>query len=109
MFNFVIFSCLGYDGACAFIWGAPICAGKGYKSENRTPRSNVPSLKSGTPFCARGVLAGRYQPGKVIFRGGNIMKGGTLINNKVCLLRVFSEQEIFSSCERKAYFSEQAQ
>ena len=44
----------------------------------------VPNKKKG-----RGVLAGKYQPGEVIFRGGNIMKGGTLLNNKVCLLRVF--------------------
>ena len=37
----------------------------------------------------RGVMAGKYRPDKFISRGGNIMKGGTLISDKMCLLRVF--------------------
>ena len=41
----------------------------------------------------RGVLAGKYRPGKFISRGGNIMKGGTLTNDEMCLLRVFCQTE----------------
>ena len=40
----------------------------------------------------RGVLAGKYRPGKVISRGGNIMKGGTLI--KYIFAEGFIDQEI---------------
>ena len=41
----------------------------------------------------RGVLAGKYRPGKVISRGGNIMKGGTLIKKEL-FAEGFIDQEI---------------
>ena len=44
--------------------------------------------------------------GQINFQGRHIMKGGTLLNDRMCWLMVFSDQEIITCCGRKVFFSE---